>query len=86
MAQIKVAKTNEQLNAVTNLLTKKTVYESISATYHNILSYKWQIDVTTKSQSNAASLVLFLQNKQKEGLARSQDVNIALANQLISKR
>ena len=85
MAQIKVAKTNEQLIAVTNLLTKKVVYESISATYHNILSYRWQIDITVKSLSNSESLVLFLQNKQKEGLTRSQDVNIVLANQLIVK-
>jgi len=72
MAQIKVAKTNEQLTVVNNLLTKKAVYESISGAYHNILSYQWQIDVTTKSLSNAASLVLFLQNKQKEGITRSQ--------------
>lgn len=85
IAQIKVSKANEQLTAVTNLLTKKEVYESISAAYHNILSYRWQIDVATKSLDNAESLVFFLQNKQKEGLARSQDVNTTLANQLLVK-
>lgn len=85
MAQIKVGKTNEHLTLVNNLLTKKELFENISATYHNILSIKWQIEVTTKSLSNAEKLVVFLQNKQKEGLVRIQDVNVTLASQLLVK-
>lgn len=83
MAQVKIAKANEQLTKINNLLNKKAVYESISAAYHNILSYKWQIDVTSKSLSSAETLLLFVENKKTEGIARSQDVNLALSNQLI---
>lgn len=82
MAQIKVWKTNEQLTEINNLVDKKAVYESISAAYHNILSYQWQIEITKKSLENAHAIVSILENKQKEGLVRSQDVNIAVANQL----
>lgn len=82
-ALIKTAKTNEQLTRVNNLLDKKAVYESISASYHNILSYQGQILVTRKSLDNADTLCIILQNKHREGIARKQDVNIALANRLI---
>jgi outer membrane protein len=81
-ALVRGAKTNEKLVTVNNLLDKKAVYESISAAYHNILSYQWQIRVTAKSLANADTLTAILQNKQKEGLARGQDVNIARANRL----
>lgn len=81
-ALVKTAKTNEQLIKINNLLDKKAVYESISASYHNILSYQGQILVTNKSLANADTLTIILQNKQKEGLVRGQDVNIALANRL----
>jgi outer membrane protein len=81
-ALVRGAKTNEQLVTVNNLLDKKAVYESISAAYHNILSYQWQIGITAKSLSNADTLATILQNKQKEGLARVQDVNVAQANRL----
>lgn len=85
MSLVKVSKTNEQLTLIQNLLDKKMVYESISAAYHNILSYSWQIDVTTQSLLNAEKLLHILQNKQKEGIARSQDLNIAMANELTVK-
>jgi outer membrane protein len=82
-ALIKSAKTNEHLVSINNLLDKKAVYESISASYHNILSYQWQIFVTRKSLVNANTISVILQNKQKEGMARGQDVNIGLANELV---
>lgn len=82
MAQIKISKNNEQLIAVNNLLEKKAVYESISAAYHNILSYQWQIDIMKKSLENAYILTSIVKNKQKEGLLREQDANIAMANEL----
>jgi outer membrane protein len=82
-ALIKSAKTNEHLVSINNLLDKKAVYESISASYHNILSYQWQILVTHKSLANANTISAILQKKQKEGMARGQDVNIALANELV---
>lgn len=81
-ALIKVAKTNEQLVDINNLLDRKAVFESISASYHNVLSYQWQILVTRKSLYNADTLCTILQSKQKQGFIRKQDVNIALANRL----
>lgn len=81
-ARVQIAKTNEQLTMINNLLDKKAVYENISASYHNILSYQWQILATLKSLGNADTLCIILQNKQIEGMARIQDVNIALANRL----
>lgn len=84
-AQIKVSKANEELTEVNNLVDKKMIYESISAAYYTILSCIGQIEVTRKSLSNADSLVFFMRNKHKEGFARSQDVNLALANQLTVK-
>ena len=79
-------KTNEQLTAVNNLITKKQSYESIAGANYNILPYQWQIDVTIKSLSNAKNTFRFLEHKQKEGWARSQDVNSALANKNGHKR
>jgi outer membrane protein len=84
-ALVKANKTNEQLVTVNNLLDKKAVYESISAAYHNILSYQQQISVTIKSLANADTLTTILQNRQKEGMARGQDVNNAEANRLTVK-
>ncbi|MFD2935183.1 TolC family protein [Spirosoma flavum] len=81
-AQVKLARTNEQLTATTNLLTKKNLYESLAGTYYNLLSYQWQIGVTRNSLANADTLVSILQDKQKEGIVRPQDVNTALANRL----
>jgi outer membrane protein len=81
-AKVKVSKAYEKLTEVNNLLTKKSLYESVAAAYCNILSYQWQIKVTQKSLANADTLVQIMQKKQLAGIARAQDVNNALANQL----
>ena len=87
-AQVKLARTNEQLTATSNLLTRKNLYESIAGAYYNMLSYQWQMAVTTNSLANADTLVRILQDKQKEGIVRPQDVNTAVANRLtlVNKR
>jgi OMF family outer membrane factor len=82
MALVKVAKTNESLTAVTNLLNKKSLYESIAAAYYNILSFQWQVTVTQNSLANADTLTKIMVDKQQSGIARQQDVNNAKANQL----
>ncbi len=82
MAQIRVAKANEQLTAVNSLINTKAVYEAITATYYSILSCQWQVAITTKSLAGADSLLRVVQDKQKEGVARSQDVNTALTSRL----
>lgn len=82
MAQVRTARASEQVTNATNLLNKKTLYESVAAAYYNILSYQWQIRVTKNSLDNADTLTLIMRNKQQEGIARQQDVNNAKANQL----
>jgi outer membrane protein len=84
-ALVRANKTNEQLVVINNLLDKKAVFESISAAYHNILSYQGQITVTKKSLANADTLSTILKNRQREGLARGQDVNNGEANRLTVK-
>jgi len=82
IAKVKVSKANEQLTKYNNLLTKKNLYESLAATFCNILSYKWQIIVTENSFLNADTLTQIMQSKLNEGIARSQDVNNATADKL----
>lgn len=82
IAKVKLSKANEQLTKYNNLLTKKNLYESLAATFCNILSYKWQIIVTENSLLNADTLTRIMQSKLNEGIARSQDVNNATADKL----
>jgi OMF family outer membrane factor len=82
IAKVRVAKASEQLTGLTNLLDKKNLYESLAGAYYNILSYTWQIDVTKNSLANEDTLVTIVQNKEKEGISRPQDVNDVLANRL----
>jgi outer membrane protein TolC len=82
IALVKVSKANEQVTNIANLLSKKNLYESLAGSYYNIRSYQWQIASLETSLKNADTLTLILQNKQKEGLARSQDVNNTIANQI----
>ena len=82
IAKVKLSKANEQLTKYNNLLTKKNLYESLAATFCNILSYQWQIIITKNSFLNADTLTQIMQSKLNEGIARSQDVNNATANKL----
>lgn len=81
-ALIKESRVNEKLASVNNQLTKKNLYESVAAAYYNIVSNQWQIKITQKSLANSDTLAQILKNKLDEGVARSQDVNNAMANQL----
>lgn len=82
MAQVRGAEINEKLTELSGILTKKTVYESICATYHNILSCQWQMELLEKALANAQMLVNISVNKQIEGLIRPQDVNTTKAGRL----
>lgn len=82
MAQVRTARASEHVTNATNLLNKKSLYESVAGAYYNILSYQWQIKVTKNSLENADTLTTIMVNKQQEGVARQQDVNNAKANQL----
>jgi len=85
IAKIRLSKVNEGLTRYNNLITKKNLYENLAGTYFNILSYKWEIAITENSLLNADTLTEIMQNKLSEGVARSQDVNDALANKLATK-
>jgi outer membrane protein TolC len=85
MARIRVAKAYEKVTDVNNLLSKKSLYESLAGTFYNILSYQWQIKVTQKSLLNLDTLVSILQQKQQAGIARMQDVNNVVANQFTTR-
>lgn len=84
-AKIKLARSNEQLTNLNNLLNKKSVYESIAAAYYNIQTYHWQLNITRQSLLVADTLTQIMRNKQQQGIARSQDVNNAQANQLATQ-
>jgi outer membrane protein len=59
------------------------LYESIAACYYNIVSLQEQINITTRSLTNADSVLKIVKNKYDAGIVREQDVNNASINQLI---
>lgn len=81
-AKLKSASTNSELTTVNNLLAKKSLFESISAAYHNTVSLQEQIELTKKSLLIADTLLLNMENKYSEGIVRQQDLNDAKINKL----
>ncbi len=85
LAKVKSASLNKELTEVTNLMNKKNLFESIAATFYNILAFQEQIKITTQTLSSADSLVLIVKNKFAQGIVREQDVNNLIVNQLVIK-
>lgn len=81
-ARLKSAMINEELTAISNLLVKKSLFESLAATYYNIISLKKQIQNTQTSLVNADTLYAIIEEKYKQGLVRQQDLNDALINKI----
>lgn len=81
-AKLASAKVNNQLAEVNCKLAKKSLFESISASYHNILSLQEQITLTEKSLMVADTLLFQMQHKHREGIVRLQDLNDAKINRL----
>ncbi|MCA1759806.1 MAG: TolC family protein, partial [Bacteroidales bacterium] len=81
-AKLQGANKNSELTAVNNLLAKKSLFESISAAYHNIVSLQEQIELTGKSLLIADTLHINMENKYSEGIVRQQDLNDAKINKL----
>lgn len=81
-ARIKSAELNKQLTETNNLIAKKSLYESISATYYNIISINAQINNVQQSITAADSILLIAKNKFNQGLIREQDVNNSTINLL----
>lgn len=83
--KLKSAKINTQLTDVTNLIVKKSLFESISASYYNIISLIEQIEITQKNLYTADTLQIIMQNKYSEGIVRQQDLNDATINKIALK-
>ena len=84
-SRLKSAKINSQLTDVTNLMVKKSLFESISASYYNTISLKEQIEITQKNLYTADTLQMIMQNKYIEGIVRQQDLNDATINKISLK-
>ncbi len=81
-SKLKSANINSELTSVNNMLVKKALFESIAATYYNILSLKAQVRFTQKSLLVADTLFQNMLNKYSEGIIRKQDLNEAEINKL----
>ena len=80
ISQIKSAKINQQLTESQNLLNEMTLYESVNATYYNIVSLKNQRDVLAKNIEIATQIKAKVTDRYQEGIIRKQDVNEAEVN------
>ena len=80
--KLKNAKINSELTSVNNQIAKKTLFESISASYYNIISLQEQIALTEESLLIADTLYLNMKNKYLAGIVRQQDLNDAQINKL----
>ena len=81
-AKLQSANKNSELTIVNNLLAKKLLFESISATYHNIVSLQEQVELTNESLHIANTLLINMENKYSEGIVRQQDLNDTRINKL----
>ncbi|MDO9276841.1 MAG: TolC family protein [Lutibacter sp.] len=81
--KLKSAKINSELTGINNLIVKKSLFESISASYYNIVSLKEQIEISRKNLFTADTLQSIMQNKYAEGIVRQQDLNDATINKLL---
>ncbi len=81
-AKLKSTKTDSKLTEVSNKLAKKALFESIAASYYNIISLQSQVKTTTKTLVVADSLLNNIQRKYDQGLIRLQDLNDSKVNRL----
>lgn len=80
ISQIKAAKINQELTESQNLLNEKTLYESVNATYYNIVSLKNQQKIITQNIEIATQIKAKVTDRYQEGIIRKQDVNEAAVN------
>ncbi len=81
-AKLRSAKVGSELTNVSNLIAKKTLFESISAAYYNIVSLQEQVEITKKTLLTADSLLINIQNKYNQGIVRLQDLNDTKINKI----
>lgn len=81
-AKLASFKTSESLSEVNQKMIRKTLSESVVAVYFNIVSFQEQIKTLNQTLQNADSVMQIVQQKHKQGIIRSQDVNNAAVNKL----
>jgi len=81
-SKVKSANINQELTEVNNLISTKTLYESITASYYNVISIQKQIKITEESLMLSDSLLFIVNEKYTEGLVRKQDLNDSEINQV----
>lgn len=81
--ELKSAKLGSKLAEVNDLLAKKTLAESVSAAYFNVVSYQQQLKLMKKNLLNNDSILHTVINKFEQGIVRQQDVNQAKVNRLL---
>lgn len=80
--KVRSASLSKELTGITNLLVKKSLFESIAAAYFNILSLKEQQKLTSENLLKSDTLLKMAQHKYSLGLIGLRDVNDALSNKL----
>ncbi|HMR87265.1 MAG TPA: TolC family protein [Saprospiraceae bacterium] len=80
ISQIKSAKINQELTESQNLLNEMTLYESVNATYYNIVSLKNQQKILNQNIEIATQIKAKVNERYQEGIIRKQDVNEAVVN------
>jgi len=80
ISQIKSTKINQQLTESQHLLNELNLYESVNATYWNIVSLKNQKEILIKNITTATQIKAIVSDRYQEGIIRKQDVNEAEVN------
>jgi len=81
-SRVRSAELNQEFTLENNQLSRKTLFESIAATFYNILSLQEQIEITRKNALATDTLLNIVNDKYAQGLVRKQDVNDAMVNKI----
>ncbi|NOQ74257.1 MAG: hypothetical protein GQ574_19770 [Crocinitomix sp.] len=81
-SKLKSTKINQELTEINNLITEKTLSESIAAAYYNILSLEEQIRITEQNLKSSDTLLSIVNNKYVQGVVRKQDLNDVTINKI----
>ena len=76
----KLAAVNIDLTSTDNKITQKSFYESVAATYFNIVNLQEQLKATEQNLIASDSLLQIANHKYEQGLVKLQDVNDTKAN------
>ncbi|MCF6183073.1 MAG: TolC family protein [Bacteroidales bacterium] len=84
-AKLKSANINYALTEINNKIARKSLFESIAASYYNIVSLQDQITITEKTLLTADSLLSNMKNKYSKGIVRLQDLNDIKVSKILTR-